>query len=541
MSIVNHERRVVDRRAIEQRDSRLEFETQIPDLSSRFINLRPDEVDREIEDALRRVCEPLGIDLAVLWQWLVAVPDVVAPTHVYFSQVGLRPKEPMRQEQYPWSRQQMLAGCTVIVSRLDDLPPEAAVDQQTCRLYGIKSVLCLPLSIGDEPPIGALGFNALREERDWPDSLVKKLQLIAQIFTNALARKRHEQSLKESETRLAVGAELAGLGFYDVDFSEGAVYAEGRFLDICGVPPEREIGLGKLEFWMEQLHPDDREHVLDMRRKLHDGTLEELSIEYRFLHPVKGERWIEHVGRVTRRDAGGRTLRSHGVLRDVTANKRTEHEMRDLSRRLIRAHEDERALLARELHDDVTQRLAVLAIEVGRAELAAPDAAQAATMQTVREGLTLLSEDIHTMAYQLHPSILRELGLAEALRAECERRTRQGQLELSLDLDSLPFVVGNDAALCLFRVAQEALNNVARHAAARTASVTLRPIDSGLLLAVRDDGVGFDPAHRAERIHLGLVSMRERVRLVDGTLDIESAPGMGTTVVAWVPVQSVAQ
>jgi signal transduction histidine kinase len=217
--------------------------------------------------------------------------------------------------------------------------------------------------------------------------------------------------------------------------------------------------------------------------------------------------------------------------------KRAEDELRDLSQRLIRAHEDERALLARELHDDVTQRLAVLAIDVGRVELAAPGGAQAETMRTIREGLVRLSEDIHSLAYQLHPSVLEELGLAEALRTECERVVRRGRVELAVELDALPAVVPKDAALCLFRVAQEALNNTIRHAGARAATVVLRQMDGGLLLAVRDDGVGFDPESPGRRRSLGLASMRERLRLANGTLEIESAPGRGTAVVAWVPVE----
>ncbi|MFZ4479253.1 MAG: PAS domain-containing sensor histidine kinase, partial [Rhodoferax sp.] len=242
---------------------------------------------------------------------------------------------------------------------------------------------------------------------------------------------------------------------------------------------------------------------------------------------------------ISKTDIQGKTQLT-AVLRDVTEQTRVEHEMRDLSRRLIRAHEDERALLARELHDDVTQRLAVLAIEVGRAEIQAKNAAQAAAMLAVREGLTRLSEDIHSLAYQLHPSILRELGLAEGLRAECERRSRQGQFEISFDLNPLSPAAGKDAELCLFRVAQEALNNVARHARASATSVTLRPMEGGLLLAVHDDGVGFVPEDLDGRMHLGLVGMRERVKLVHGTLDVESAPGQGTTIVAWVPGQGEA-
>ncbi len=197
--------------------SLLEFETLISDLSSRFINLPPGEVDREIEDALRRVCEPLGIDLAVLWQWASGAPDLIMPTHAYCAQEGLRPSEPMRKEQYPWSVQQVLAGRMFAISSPEELPAEAAVDRETCRLFGIKSAVCLPLSVGGEPPVGALGFNALLAKRGWPDALLKRLQLVAQVFTNALVRRRHELSLREGEARLEAGADLAGLAFYEVD------------------------------------------------------------------------------------------------------------------------------------------------------------------------------------------------------------------------------------------------------------------------------------------------------------------------------------
>jgi PAS domain S-box-containing protein len=349
-------------------------------------------------------------------------------------------------------------------------------------------------------------------------------------------RRRAQDALRASEARLAAGADLAGLAFYEVDFGERVAIVDDRFRDICGIPPEREEDLQPVEFWMEYLHPDDRQRVLDQREALHDGRLERLSIEYRYLHPGHGVKWLHHASRVTRRDATGRVVKTFGVLRDITERKRVEDELHDLSRRLIGAHEEERALLARELHDDVSQRLAVLAIDVGRAELTDPDGAQAEVMRAVREGLTRLSEDVHSLAYQLHPSVLEELGLDEALRAECERRGRQSSLDISVDLDPLPAVVGTDVALCLFRVAQEALNNVARHAGASAASVKLREMDDGLLLAVRDDGVGFDPGSPEKGRSLGLASMRERVRLVRGTLDVESAPGRGTTIVAWVPV-----
>ena len=513
---------------------RLDFESLVSDISSKFINLRPGEVDGEIEDALRRLSDPLGIDLAVLWQWSDLTPGIATATHVYTRQ-GVPAPGPLHQAQFPWCAQELLAGRTVVVPSLDALPAAATVDRENARLIGVQSNLALPLAVGVNQSIGILGLSTVHAQRDWPPALVKRLQLVAQVFTDALARERQEHRLLQNQARLAASADLAGLAFYEVDFRAGVAHVDDRLRDLCGIPADRVRGLEALQFWMEHIHPDDRARVLELRRQLHAGELEHLSVEYSFPHPTRGERWIHHVGRVAQRDAGGRTLRSFGVLRDITEAKQAEAALRDLSWRLIRAHEDERALLARELHDDVTQRLAVLAIDMGRAELTAADGAQADVMRSVRAELVRLSEDIHSLAYQLHPSVLEELGLVEALRAECERRGRQGRLAVSMNLESVPAVAGEEAQLCLFRVAQEALTNVARHAGTARASVTLRRADGGLLLAVGDQGVGFDPTRPREGRSLGLASMRERLHLVGGTLDVESSPGRGTTVVAWVP------
>ena len=358
---------------------------------------------------------------------------------------------------------------------------------------------------------------------------------VAGVLQDVTEQKRIEGGIREREARLEAAAELAGLGFYEIDFAEGGVFVDDRFRDICGVPPERLEGLQIVDFWIEHVHPDDRPRFLDLRRRMHSERLDRGSIEYRFSHPSRGERWLQHVSTVIGRHGSSGAIRNFGILRDITESKRAEEALSTLSRRLIRAQEAERALLARELHDDVTQRMAVLAIELGRAESIATAGAQSETLKTVREGLVRLSEDIHSLAYQLHPAVLEELGLAEALRTECERKGRHGGLAVTLHLDPVPAAIGKDATLCLYRVAQEALNNVARHARARTASVTLRQVDGGLLLAVRDDGVGFDPEEPNTRGSLGLVSMRERLRLVNGTLDIDSAPGQGTVIVAWVP------
>ena len=210
--------------------------------------------------------------------------------------------------------------------------------------------------------------------------------------------------------------------------------------------------------------------------------------------------------------------------------RRAEKEAAGLSGRLLTAHEDERRHLARELHDDLTQRLARLAIDAGKLERnAGGDASQ------MRHDLVRLSEDVHALSYRLHPSVLDDLGLVEALRAECDRVASHGDVRVDVTAADLPSTVPNEASLCLFRVAQEALNNAVRHGRAKAMTVLLSAHGRGLQLAVSDNGSGFDPERSPDHASLGLASMRERVRLLHGRLDIESTPGRGTTVVAWVP------
>ena len=223
------------------------------------------------------------------------------------------------------------------------------------------------------------------------------------------------------------------------------------------------------------------------------------------------------------------------LLLERVYRQRAERAARDLSERLISAQEDERSRLARELHDDVTQRLAVLAIEAGRAAGRGRNVTADASMHDIRGGLVKLSEDVHALSYRLHPSILDDLGLVEALKAEGERFSKLESLPVDVTIEEDLVAPSPQTALGLFRIAQEALQNIGRHAKASRAEITLRRLDNGLQLCVRDNGVGFDPKHRKERASLGLASMQQRIYLLGGRLDIDSRSGQGTTVLAWVP------
>ena len=189
--------------ALERRENRLELEEQLrfemvlAEISGRFVNLPADQVDSEIMDAERRICECLELDVAGLWQWSDDAPDSLLLTHLYGTLEEPLPERMDASEYFPWYQQQMLAGRIVAFSALEELPAEASRDAEVYRRFGIKSNLTTPLAVGGKPPIGALGFNATRAERKWPGALVKRLQLIAQIFTNALARKRADEQLKK--------------------------------------------------------------------------------------------------------------------------------------------------------------------------------------------------------------------------------------------------------------------------------------------------------------------------------------------------------
>jgi signal transduction histidine kinase len=225
------------------------------------------------------------------------------------------------------------------------------------------------------------------------------------------------------------------------------------------------------------------------------------------------------------------------LLYEYRRRRRSEAAAHELSGRLISAQEEERARLARELHDDVTQRLGVLAIDAGREERNLAKGSGAAAWHMMREGLARLSNDVHALSYRLHPSILEDLGLRAALKSECEHVVDTTQLRLDLDVNEIPEQVPPDVALCLFRITQESLRNIARHASANRVVIRLRRLNGGLQLTVKDNGQGFNPEGPRVKASLGLASMRQRVALLGGQLEIDSKPFQGTTISAWVPIK----
>ena len=189
----------------ESLEERLKFETLLAEMSAHFINLPADQIDSEIEDAQRRICEFLDLERSTLWQVCEGAPGTLLLTHLRHPPGSLSPPERMNAADFfPWTVQKVLDGETVTISKMIDLPPEAGRDRENFRAYGSKSNVLVPLSVGEGPVFGLLGFAAMREERSWPETVVMGFKLIAQVFANALARKQMEEQLKEQLDEIKV-------------------------------------------------------------------------------------------------------------------------------------------------------------------------------------------------------------------------------------------------------------------------------------------------------------------------------------------------
>jgi two-component system sensor histidine kinase UhpB len=201
------------------------------------------------------------------------------------------------------------------------------------------------------------------------------------------------------------------------------------------------------------------------------------------------------------------------------------------------ARESERTRIARDLHDDIGQRVASLSIALSRIQRQIPDAAHPArqSLSDLERQSIQLSADLRHLSHELHPGALEHLGLLEALRERCDDFTQESGITVQLEVADAWRDVSDALALCLYRVAQEALRNVATHARARHVSISLGQLNGDVMMHVTDDGCGFDPAAKSRRSGLGLVSLNERVHGLGGTLDVTTADGAGTRVAVTLP------
>lgn len=345
------------------------------------------------------------------------------------------------------------------------------------------------------------------------------------------ARKGAEEALRESERRLRLALESGRMYAFEWHPRSDMMRRSAECAAVLGLPEYSTLDTGR-EF-LNRLNPSDRSNYIDVLTHLTPAQ-DTYRTEYRKTLPDGKIRWMEARGRGFF-DSDGNLVRVVGIAADITARKESEDALRTLSACLINAQEEERKRLARELHDGVSQALAVISIGMSQAAKATREAQHRSKLEKLYARLQGVLADIGHLSHQLHPSTLKHLGLPAAIKALCDEVAHTYGIDVGFADRSASQHLSTNTALSLYRVAQEALQNIVKHSRSKRAWVELRGNQDEISLHIWDQGVGFDP--HSTNSGLGLVSMRERLRLVGGRILITSSRGSGTHIDAYAPLE----
>lgn len=343
-----------------------------------------------------------------------------------------------------------------------------------------------------------------------------------------------EESVSESEKLFRLVANSAPVMIWMSGVDKLCNYFNQPWLDFRGRTIEQEMGNG----WAEGVHPEDLAQCLETYTKSFDRR-EAFRMTYRLRRNDGEYRWVLDQG-VPRFDLEGGFTGYIGSCIDVTEQKLAEEALSRMNQRLIEVQEEERSRLARELHDDINQRVGLLAVNLERLKQDLP-ASEVTLRQRIADEcarISLLASDIQAMSHSLHSSKLQLLGLMAAARSFCRELQDLENVEIEFHTSDIPQDLPEHVSLCLFRVLQEALQNAVKHSQSHRFRVSLACSASKIALTVRDWGIGFRQDTASKGRGLGLTSMSERLKLVGGQLSIESLVGGGTTIHAAVPLQN---
>jgi len=342
--------------------------------------------------------------------------------------------------------------------------------------------------------------------------------------------KRAEGALRKSEEKFRRVVEHIGDALF-VDNVEGqVVFANERFLNLFGFSRE-ELPNIRLE---DYVAPEYRATLRDRHDRRVRGEAVPTHFEYEGFRRDGKRMWLE-VDVVPVTDENGNLIGTQSALREITERKRAEEALSGMARKLVEAQEQERARIARELHDDINQRLAMLAVELEQLKENPSEVESRA--EELRKQTSEISNGVQALSHDLHSSQLEYLGVVAGMKSWCKEFAGRQKIEIECRHD-VRSTLPPEIELCLFRVLQEALHNAVKHSGVNRIEVQLREQSGEIHLIVSDSGRGFDIEAIKQGKGLGLISMRERVRLVNGTIDIESKPMGGTIVHARVPFRS---
>ena len=356
---------------------------------------------------------------------------------------------------------------------------------------------------------------------------------ISSIERDITESKQQEQVLRKSEERFRLAVHAGRMFAYEWDPPTDIVFRSQESNQILRIDDSMQL-TGKHA--IACVHPEDRDGLKAAFAALSPRN-PYLKFSCRILLKNSSPVWIEQCS-IAHFDEQGRITRIVGMAADITERKQAEEALALAKRRLIEAQEQERTRIARELHDDIGQRLALLTIALEQLELKAPGLSiefsqpLAALGQQAKD----IANDIQSLSHELHSAKLEYLGITAAVRGFCRNFAKNQRVNISCEISDLPAEVEPAVSLCLFRVLQEALHNSLKHSGAGQFEVRLWATKDKIHLTIRDSGTGFDQNSPGQSGGLGLISMEERVKLLKGKFSIESKPDRGTTVHVQVPL-----
>ena len=360
------------------------------------------------------------------------------------------------------------------------------------------------------------------------------------VAVDITGRKHAEQALRESQERLQLVARATNDAVWDWDLVTDEVWWGDGFLKMFGYAPE-EIERS-VESWYKRLHLEDRERVITAIRAAIDGGETSWSDEYRFRRKDGGYAEIFDRGYVIH-DANRRPVRMVGSMMEVSERKRTEAQLRNLAARLEAIREEERTRIAREIHDEVGQALTALKMDLAWLGKKVPPRGTPVRKKLLgmESVIDATMDALHRILAELRPGVLDDLGLPAAIRWLAEEFKRRTEIACTVQMTGGEPGLDSGQATAVFRILQEALTNVARHARARHVEIRLHVLPTAFELVVTDDGRGITAAELEAAGTLGILGMRERALTWHGRVTVHGASGHGTTVRVFMPVDRVAR
>ena len=397
------------------------------------------------------------------------------------------------------------------------------------RHAGVRGVQSTPLRSRTGRLLGMLSTH-WRTPHTSTEEDFRFFDVLARQAADLIERTLAEEAVRESEERFRLIANTAPVMIWMSGTDNDITYLNQTWLDYAGQPLDAAVD--KVQAMV--LHPDETERCRGVYERAFEKRVP-FQLEHRLRRRDGEYRWVVTAG-VPRYNADRAFVGYIGTSVDITERKLAEGIIS--SQKLIEAHEEESRRIARELHDDINQRLALVSMRLGSLKTGPPLSPAKLTQDIGEVGQEIagLAADIQAVSHRLHPAKLEILGLEKAAAGFCEELSTRHGVTIDVHFEDIPPALSREVSLCLYRVLQEALQNVVKHSGSRHAQVALNARIDTISLKITDSGAGFDPQEAMRGRGLGLISMKERLKVVGGRLSIHSQPGAGTIVDAVAPL-----